>query len=193
MKARVRAPFVCQPVSTAAWRQHNRIDPSRTALREAAYILRTRFEWDEEDKGGEGKVIDFAKRAGDLLMRAPILPAAPPWWAEKPFLRWKMADQAADRAGRPDEIRAWHVVADLPMRCSKGEWVDRAEQMVRAVLPPATIAELAVHVPIDGAPAHCHLLTAPRYAEDDGYGSVAFCLHRRLNEQLRASWLDWLA
>jgi hypothetical protein len=179
-------------VSTTRWRNQSKVDPSRTALREATYILRTRFEWDEQRRGAGRKFIDFAKRGEDLFVRVPILPAAPPWWATKPFLRWKKADEAAERTGRPDEIRAWHVVADLPMRCSKGEWVDRTEAMVRAVLPSKTIADFAVHVPSDGTPPHMHLLTAARYAEDDHYGGVAFCLYRRLNERLRATWVDWL-
>ena len=187
MTTRVRAPFVCQAVSTAAWRRPSRVDPTRTALREAAYILRTRFEW------GDGEVVDFTKRRGDLFMSGAILPTATGEWAESPFVRWKAADDAAEKTGRPDEIRAWHVVADLPPGLSKGEWFDRAEQMVRAVLPDTAIAEMAGHMPFDGTPPHLHLLVAPRYANDrHGYGRVAFCIYRRLNEQLRASWLDWL-
>ncbi len=188
MSARVRAPFVCQAVSTAAWRRPSRVDPTRTALREAAYILRTRFEW------GDGEVVDFTKRRADLFMSGAILPSSTEEWAESPFLRWKAADDAAESTCRADEIRAWHVVADLPNGYSKGEWFDRAEKMVRSVLPDSAIAEMAGHMPFDGTPPHLHLLVAPRHANDrHGYGRVAFCIYRRLNEQLRASWLDWLA
>lgn len=188
MKERVRAPFVCQAVSTAAWRRPSRVDPTRTALREAAYILRTRFEW------GDSEVVDFTKRRGDLFMSGAIVPSTKREWVDSPFLRWKAADEAAEKTGRADEIRAWHVVADLPEGYSKGEWFDRAEKMVRAALPESVVAEMAGHSPFDGTPPHMHLLVAPRFASDrSGYGRVAFCIYRRLNEQLRASWLGWLA
>lgn len=188
MSARVRAPFVCQAVSTAAWRRPSGVDPTRTALREAAYILRTRFEW------GDGEVVDFTKRRADLFMSGAILPYSSD--SER-----RARSCVGSRPTMPPRARA------VPTRSERGMWSPTCRAVARKAsgltaprrwfgrsLPDSAIAEMAGHMPFDGKPPHLHLLVAPRHANDrHGYGRVAFCIYRRLNEQLRASWLDWLA
>lgn len=180
-----RPPFVCLPVSTTSFYNSKLADPRRTALREAAYIRRTRF----TKEGME--TIDFSCRSGDLFMLLPVLPAQAPDWVAQPFMRWKRADEAAEASNRPDEIRAWHICADLPEGLSKGQWVDHVESMVRAATPNRIVAEIAVHLPAD-KPPHAHVLVSSRYAGRNRYGGVAYDLHKRLDDDLRILWMRWL-
>lgn len=186
MHSHVRLPFVCQPISIQHFNQPDRIDETQTALREAAYIRRTRF----IQKGAEA--LDFAKRGEDLFMLTPILPVDSPKWVCRPFLRWKRADDAAEATGRLDDIRAWHICGDLKKGLTRGQWSDQVEEMVRFALPSGIVAEIAGHIPRD-KPPHVHILVASRYVGNDAYEQIAYDLHRRLNEDLRQSWADWLA
>lgn len=181
-KARARKPFVCQPISIQERGRPDTLDRSRTALAAAAYIRRTRFE-----KAGM-EPVDFAKRGEDLLAVIPITPPAAPGWVHSPFLRWKLSDEASDRTGNPEDIRAWHVVGDLPSAASRGEWLDGCYSLVRQHLPSNAVADVALHTPRDGKPAHMHLIVASRVPACTRYGAVAYDLFHCLDRDLRAGW-----
>ena len=155
-KVRVRKPFVCQPISLQSRGRPDTFDSTRTALAAAAYIRRTRFEKDGMEP------VDFAKRGEDLLAVVSITPQQAPEWVHSPFLRWKRLDEASDRTSNAEDIRAWHVVADLPIGASRGEWLDECYSLVREHLPSEAVADVALHCPRDGTPAHMHLIAASR-------------------------------
>ena len=184
-RVRIRKPFVCQPISIQERGRPDTLDPTRTALAAAAYVRRTRFE-----KAGM-EPVDFAKRGEDLLAVMPITPPDAPEWVHSPFLRWKLADEASDRTRNPEDIRAWHVVGDLPSAGSRGEWLDGCFTLVRQHLPSDSVADLALHTPRDGTPAHMHLIVASRLLARARYGAVAYDVFRCLDRDLRAGWAAW--
>lgn len=178
-------PFVCWPVSLQVPGRPITLDPSRTALAAAAYIRRDRYEMDDPD------FVDFTKRGNDLVARIPILRANAPEWMKSSYLRWKLADEASNRTGKPEDIRAWHIVADLPPEMSAGQWIDGATEVVSKALAGVSVADLAIHNPEDGAP-HAHLIVASRLPGEHGYGAVDYDLHFSLNVVLRRRWADWI-
>lgn len=178
-----RSPFTCLAVATSC-RRGRAGDPRKTALREAAYIRRTRF-----TKGG-AVLHDFSSRAEDLLMLVPIVPVGAPEWVHRPFLRWQLADEAVEQ-GAVDAVRAWHVCGDLKPGLSSGAWMDDVTSLVRAALPTEAVAEIAAHVPTN-KPAHAHILVAPRRVGPTSYGPVDYGLYDRLYHVLRAAWMAWL-
>lgn len=179
-----REPFRCLPVAGESFWAPGQPDSRRTALREAAYIRRTKFE--QRDL-----VHDFACRAEDLFMLTAIVPVAAPEWTRRPFLRWKLADEAAERADNGHQIRAWHVCADLPPHMSRGQWMDEAEAIVRDVLPETAVAEMVGHLPVD-KPPHIHILVAARSPAARCYGHPLPTLEEVLQHELKARWLDWI-
>ena len=179
-----REPFRCFPVAGESFWEPGQPDSRRTALREAAYIRRTKF------KKGD-MVHDFSCRAGDLFMLTAILPIAAPNWARKPYLRWKLADEAAESGAKEHQIRAWHVCADLPLNMSRGQWTDEVEAIVRDVLPETAVAEVVVHLPAE-KPPHVHILVAARAPAARRYGHLLPRLDEILQSELKARWLDWL-
>jgi hypothetical protein len=185
MHSALRLPFVCQPVCGQVVLDGRRIEHRRTALREAAYIRRTRFAKDD------GPTHDFAWRGSDLFMLTPIIPPAAGQWAHRPYLRWQMADETAEASGDADSVRAWHICGDLRQDLTRGQWVDQVVAMTRAALPGRIAAEIAIHVPPD-KPAHAHILVAPFRAGRRRYGRACPDLHRRLEEDLGHAWLAWL-
>ena len=130
--AAVRKPFVCEPIARRSFGGGERFDERRTALREAAYIRRTHF-----TKAGR-TLHDFTMRGEDLFVLLPIVPNDAPWWALSPYLRWQMADEAADNDGSGDDIRAWHICGDLKPGLSNGQLVDQVEAMTLRALPPGS-------------------------------------------------------
>lgn len=181
--AKERSPFTCQAVATNS-RAGRAGDPRKTALREAAYIRRTRF-----TKSG-AVLHDFSSRAEDLLMLVPIVPASAPDWVYRPFLRWQLADEAVEEAA-VDTVRAWHVCGDLKSGLSPGRWMDDVTSLVRAALPTEAVAEIAAHVPTN-KPPHAHILVAPRGFGPTSYGPVDYGLYDRLDHVLRTAWMAWL-
>jgi hypothetical protein len=178
-----RKPFRCVPVSGQSFWDLGQPDSRRTALREAAYIRRTKFE--------RGDLVhDFACRAEDLFMLAAILPNHAPEWVRRPFLRWHFADEAAEGRTSVNAVRAWHVCADLPARMTRGRWADEAEAIVRDVLPGDAVAEICGHVPNDHPP-HIHILVAARAPGARRYGRLHGGLGDVLQNQLRERWLTW--
>lgn len=184
MRENRRPPYVCLPVRGQSFWDPNRPDNRRTALREAAYIRRTKFEKND-------LVHDFSCRAEDLFMMTPILPSGAPAWAHRPFLRWKMADEAVEQEAGSDSLRAWHVCADLPVGLSRGRWVDMTEDLVRSALPACAVAEICGHLPVQD-PAHIHLLVAARTPGEWRYGTLLPELEACLNVRLKQHWLAWL-
>lgn len=184
-RVRVRKPFVCQPISIQERGRPDTLDPARTALAAAAYARRTRFEKDGMTP------VDFAKRGEDLLAVIPITPPGAPEWVHSPFLRWKLADEASDRTSNPEDIRAWHVVGDLPVNASRGEWVDGSYSLARRHLPSNAVADLALHTPRDGKPAHMHLIVASRVPASTRYDAVGYEIFRYLDRDLRTGWTAW--
>ncbi len=183
MAKRERKPFRCFPVSGQSFWDPNQPDSRRTALREAAYIRRTRFE--------RGDLVhDFACRAEDLFMLAAILPDHAPEWVRRPFLRWHFADEAAQGGTATSAVRAWHVCADLPAGMTRGRWADEAEAIVRDVLPAGAVAEICGHVPSDHPP-HIHILVAAAVPGTRRYGRLHEGLGDVLQNELRARWLAW--
>ena len=182
----VRKPFVCEPVARRSFGRSQLVDERRTALREAAYIRRTHF-----TKAGR-TLHDFTMRAEDLFVLLPIVPDNAPWWVSSPYLRWQMADEAADNAGTGDDTRAWHICGDLPPGLSNGQLVDRVEAMTRAALLPGIVAEIAIHMP-QYQPNHAHILVASRVVGDRRYGETCTELHERLNIGLHETWNEWLS
>lgn len=178
-------PFVCWPVSLQMPGRPITYDRSRTALAAAGYIRRDRF------VRGEPELVDFTKRGGDLVARIPIIGRDAPKWARSPFRRWALADEASDRTGNPEDIRAWHVVADLPPSATAGQWVDGVTELVSLALPHTAIADIAIHKPDDGIPAHAHLLVASRIAGEWAYDAVDYEMHFALNTALRLVWQEW--
>jgi hypothetical protein len=179
-----RKPFVCLPVAGQSFWSVGQPDARRTALREAAYIRRTKF-----NKGALGH--DFAYRGEDLFMLTAIVPNHAPTWVRRPFLRWKLADEAAERGKNPEEIRAWHICADLPLEESRGCWMDGAEMLVRNALPQGCVAEICGHAPED-EPPHVHILVAPRVPGSRHYGALLKGLEDLLTGHLKQRWLRWL-
>jgi hypothetical protein len=183
MASRDRKPFVCLPVAGQSFWQPGEPDSRRTALREAAYIRRTKFV--------KGELVhDFACRAEDLFMLAPIIPAEAPAWVHRPFLRWHFADEAVEDASPKGAVRAWHVCGDLPLGVSRGQWADQAEQIVREVLPSMAVAEICGHIPNDHPP-HLHILVAARVPGARRYGRLISGLGDILQNNLRERWLEW--
>lgn len=125
-------------------------------------------------------------------MLTPIIPPEAGDWADRPYLRWQMADEAAEASGDPDRIRAWHICGDLRPGVTRGQWVDQVEAMTRAALPDRIAAEIAIHVPPDKSP-HAHILVAAFHVGRRRYGKVCLDLHRRLEQDLGRAWLDWLS
>ncbi|MBB5281771.1 MobA/MobL family protein [Pacificimonas flava] len=180
-----RKPFVCRPVSIQ-WRgSPASLDSSKTALSAAAYIRRTRFELSGMD------AIDFVKRRDDLLAVKPFLPSDEPEWTRSTYLRWKKADEVSEATANPEDIRAWHVVGDLPEGATPGEWLDGCSTLVQRCLPRNAVADLALHVPQGDTPPHMHLLVASRKADSFGYHAIDYDLHRQLDVELRIAWLEW--
>lgn len=177
-------PFVCWPVSLQI-PGRKLIDPTRTALTTAAYIARTRFE------GGDPEIVDFTLRGADLVARTRIQDENAPDWVRKPYLRWVRADEASDRTGNPKDIRAWHVVADLPPWASEGQWLDGARELVSLALTPTAVADIAIHNPDDGIP-HAHVVVASRIPGEHSYLGVDYGIYRALTVSLRAVWDEWL-
>lgn len=124
-------------------------------------------------------------------MLTSIIPPNAGEWAHRPFLRWRLADEAAEAEGEPSAIRAWHLCGDLKPGLSKGEWMDVVEGFVRTALPVTALAEIAGHLPAD-KPAHAHILVAPRRVGERFYGETDFELYDLLNVDLRRSWERWL-
>lgn len=180
-------PFVCWPVSLQVPGRPITFDPSRTALAQAAYIRRDRFELDG------AHCVDFTKRGGDLVARATVLGRTSPSWTRSPYLRWKCADEASDGTGNPEDIRAWHVVADLPASASAGQWLDRVVELVTLALTSSAVADLAIHNPGGGIQPHAHILASSRIAgENYAYQSVDYDMHFALDVALRLVWREWL-
>lgn len=177
-------PFVCWPVSLQI-PGRKLIDPTRTALTTAAYIARTRFE------GGDPEIVDFTLRGADLVARTRIQCENAPDWVRKPYLRWVRADEASDRTGNPKDIRAWHVVADLPPWASEGKWLDGARELVSLALTPTAVADIAIHNPDDGIP-HAHVVVASRIPGEHSYLGVDYDIYSALTVSLRAVWDEWL-
>lgn len=162
------------------------LDPSRTALAAAAYIRRTRFHI-------KGEVAaDFTLRGEDLLALLPIVPVDAPAWVSRPFLRWHKADQASDRCGDKCDVRAWHVVGDLPSTATFGDWLDHCAAIVRAALPAGICADVALHLPSNGKPPHMHAIVSSRTYTGWGYGPQLPDLHSVLEDKLGGAWLSWL-
>ena len=182
MTNRNREPFRCLPVAGQSFWRPGQPDGRRTALREAAYIRRTKFERGE-------MVHDFACRAEDLFMLSAILPEKAAEWTRRPFLRWHFADEAVE-GSKIDAVRAWHVCADLPLGMSRGQWADEAENIVRDVLPAGAVAEICGHLPTDHPP-HIHLLVAARAPGPRRYGRLHHGLGDLLQTALRERWLAW--
>ncbi|WP_324751197.1 MobA/MobL family protein [Sphingomonas sp. LY54] len=181
----IRLPFVCEPVALHQFGRPDCPDERRTALREATYIRRTQFT-------KEGRTLhDFTMRGEDLFTLIPILPDDAPDWVNRPYLRWQLADEAAELTDRPNEVRAWHVCGDLKPSLTRGEWVDQVEAMTRAALPKGTVAEIAIHVPRD-KPPHAHVLVAARYPARRCYGRLCPVLGTQLGDRLGGAWLKWL-
>ncbi len=183
MTSRNREPFRCLPIAGESFWEPGQRDSRRTAVREAAYIRRTKF------KQGDA-IHDFAWRGEDLFMISPILPDDAPSWTHRPYLRWRLADQVVERGTAKDAIRAWHICADLPVGLSRGRWGDEAEAIVREVLPSHAVAEICGHVPIDHPP-HMHILVAARAPGARGYGRPLAGLGDLLQDELRERWLAW--
>lgn len=184
MRGKQRLPYVCLPVRRQSFWDPNQPDNLRTALREAAYIRRTKFEKNDV-------LHDFSSRSEDLFMMTPIIPAGAPDWVSRPFLRWQLADEAVQRPGTSESVRAWHVCADLPVGLSRGTVVDQAEQIVRSALPTNAVAEICGHMPDDNVP-HVHILVAARAPAARHYGAEIENLEARLTVELQRSWLSWL-
>lgn len=183
MGKRNRKPFRCFPVSGQSFWYPGQPDSRRTALREAAYIRRTKFE--------RGDLVhDFARRAEDLFMMAAILPDDAPEWVRRPFLRWHFADEAAEGETSVNAVRAWHVCADLPAGMTRGRWADEAEAIVREVLPSAAVAEICGNTPTIHPP-HIHILVAARAVGVRRYGQLIGGLEDILQNKLRKRWLEW--
>lgn len=178
-------PFVCWPVSLRV-PGRKFIDPTRTALTTAGYIARTRFE------GGDPDVVDFTKRGADLVAVKRIQgQAAPDWVRSSPYLRWVRADEASNLTGRPEDIRAWHVVADLPPAATEGQWIDGVTELVSLALTPTAVADIAIHNPHNGVP-HAHLCIASRIPGENTYLGVDYELASALKLSLRLVWEEWL-
>lgn len=178
-------PFACWPVSLQIPGRKS-INQTNTALAAAAYIARTRFE------GGDHEFVDFTKRGADLVARMSIHGrGAPDWVRESPYLRWKRADEASDRTGNPQDIRAWHVVGPLPLSASQGQWIDELTGLVTLALTPTAVADIAIHKPDHGLP-HAHVVVASRIPGCHLYGGVDYDLYFALNTALRLVWDEWL-
>ena len=178
-------PFVCWPVSLQI-PGRKLIDPTRTALTTAGYIARTRFE------GGDPDVVDFTKRGADLVAVKRLQGrSAPEWVRTSPYLRWVRADEASNRTGKATDIRAWHVVADLPPAATEGQWIDGVTELVSLALTPTAVADIAIHHPQDGIP-HAHLCVASRIPGANSYLGVDYDLGSSLKIALRLIWEEWL-
>ena len=178
-------PVADQPVATG---QHRFSDPSRTrtALRESAYLRRTRY-IDSEGRS----LADFTVRAADLEAIRQFVPPAAPAWVRSPFLVWSRADEAAER-GQPGSVRAWQVVADLPPHLTPGESLDGAAALVEASLAGSgTVAEMAIHVGSSGH-RHAHLLVASRQLCEMRFGALAADRRSLIDGSLRSAWCRWL-
>ena len=185
--AAIRLPFACRPIAGQLFRDAEGKLHRRTALREASYIRRTRFAKD-------GRTLhDFTMRGEDLFMLTPIIPEGAPEWVNRPFLRWQLADEAAEASGEPDEVRAWHLCGDLKPGLTRYQWGEQVEAMTRTALPDHIVAEIAIHVP-PHKPPHAHILVAPFSVTpcEREYGEVCHDLRRRLEDDLGGGWLDWL-
>ena len=179
-------PFSCWPISLQVPGRPITLDRSRTALAAAAYINRDRFELEDPN------FVDFTKRGGDLIARIPIIGREAPGWTRSPFLRWKLADEASDRTGNPEDIRAWHVVADLPASATVGQWVDGVAEIVSLALTPWAVADIALHKADADVPAHAHIVAASRVPGVSAYHSVDYDMHFCLDVALRLVWQEWV-
>jgi hypothetical protein len=125
-------------------------------------------------------------------MLVNIIPENAPAWVRSPFLRWQLADEVTEAEGELDGIRAWHVCGDLRPGLTRGEWLDAVERLVRDALPDGVVADIAGHFPAS-KPPHAHILVAARHLDHKCYGAADYGLYDRINTDLRAPWLRWIA
>ena len=179
-------PVAGQRVTTGV---HRFSDPARTstALRESAYLRRTRY------IDCEGRPLaDFTTRAADLEAVRQFAPPNAPTWVRSPFLTWTRADEAAERC-QPGSIRAWQVVADLPAGVTPGEALDGASGVVEACFTGSgVVAELAIHLVGDGQ-RHAHILIAARHLRDTRFGALDAARRGLIDGVLRKAWCQWLS
>ncbi|TRW14798.1 MobA/MobL family protein [Glacieibacterium frigidum] len=186
-----RRPFVCLPVSgqPVETGTHRFADASATstALRESAYLRRTRYIRDDGSAW-----FDFTLRGADLVAIKMIRPQHAPSWTTSPFRVWSMADCAARGVSASDNIRAWQIVADLPPTMSPGRWLDDAIKLVtHAFRQSDAIVEIALHAPIGQVP-HAHILVTARHLVADRFGTFDPTRAGIISGQLKKSWLRWL-
>lgn len=176
-------PVAGQAVVTGC---HRFGDPSTisTAVRESAYQRRGRY-----INGAGQPLADFTTRGADLEAIRRFVPANAPQWVRSPFLTWRRADEAAERC-RPGSVRAWQVVADLPLGLTPGENLDGASSVVESCFAGTdVVADMAIHV--TGSRRHAHLLIASRHLRDSRFGPLAD-RHSLIDEALRKSWHQWM-
>lgn len=179
-------PVAGQPVATGC---HRFAGPSSTstALRESAYQRRTRYTDDEGQS-----LADFTLRSSDLEAVRRFVPTDAPAWIQSPFLTWRRADEAAERCSL-GSVRAWQVVADLPLGLTPGEGLDGASSIVEACFGgTGIVADMAIHV-VGTGQRHAHLLIAARHLCKTHFGAVAGDRHHLINDVLRRAWGQWLS
>lgn len=185
-----RPEFQCWPVAgqSVVTGCHRFSDPkrTRTALRESAYLRRTRY----IDENGNA-LADFTTRGADLEAIRSFVPADAPQWVHSPYLTWRRADEAAERCC-PSTVRAWQVVADLPAGLTSGQGLDGATLAVeRSFAGHGVVAEMAIHATAHGH-RHAHLLIASRHLTNCHFGTLVSDRYDLINGVLRSEWARWL-
>lgn len=185
-----RSPFVFlpvtgQPIMTGAHRFNDAAAVS-TALRESAYLRRTRY-----IRRDGTPWFDFTLRAADLVAIDVIRPPSAPAWTSSPFRVWSMADCAAKGSNGCEHVRAWQIVADLPQTLSAGRWLDQAVEIVREVFDKSdAIVEIALHAPADHVP-HVHMLVSSRHLTAERFGAIDPTRANMISGPLKKQWLRW--
>lgn len=182
----VYLPVAGQHVTTGA---HRLADPAAisTALGKSAYLRRTRY------IGPDHRTLfDFTLRGADLVAVKLITPLGAPGWTASPFLIWSGADAAATKSSEPNAVRAWQIVADLPLGLSPGKWLDGvAKLLATAFKNTDAIVEFALHAP-GGRNPHAHVLVTARYLTMEGFGAFDPSREGSVSGSLKKTWLRWL-
>ena len=161
--------FKIRPISEE-WIYANRMPAYKTAVANAAYILR---DSSPSDRFGPMPA-RFAERRYELRGSGLILPAKAPNWAVDDLYRvWAEADAATVATGDPTAVAAWHVMMEIPPTISDKNWPWMVKGFVQThlVAKGAAVA-WAIHA-LEGAEdgwiiaLHAHLVVSARHWRHD--------------------------
>lgn len=155
--------FTIRPISEV-WRAKDRSPAYRTAVANVAYIWRDSTPVDRYGLMPRA----FAERRPELYASGLMLPQSAPAWAMEPYTIWQAADDAVEDLIDIAEVRAWHVLMQIPQDIPRRAWTPLVTGFVNAQLTSKGAAVAwAIHAleADDGSwhvAPHAHLVLSAR-------------------------------